>query len=74
METTQNPRVALSLNYINRVIRALQQVKGNLGYANCDNYNLGLSDVIDINVSQIEMVIKGLRIITDNPEPFLINR
>jgi hypothetical protein len=71
MEITQKPRVVLSLDYINRVIRALQQTKSNLYYSNCNNYNLGLSDNIDVNISQIEMVIKGLRTITDNPEPFL---
>ena len=66
MNSSQKPRVVISVEYIERVIKALQQVKGNIGYANCDNYNLGLSDVIDMNLLQIDMVIKGLRTITNS--------
>jgi hypothetical protein len=73
-KTISEPTVVLSLDYINRVFQALRHSKRNLYESNLTNYNLGLSNDIDNHLSMIDEVLKGLRIIVNDPQSFYLKK
>jgi hypothetical protein len=73
-KSISEPTVVLSLDYINRVYQALRYSKRNLYESNLTNYNLGLSNDIDNHLSMIDEVLKGLRIIVNDPQSFYLKK
>jgi len=64
--------VVLSLDYITRIEKTIRTVANNISYANCDNYSLAFSDVIDQNLAALSPLLKGLRMVIDNPEKYAL--
>ena len=59
--------------YIESIERTLKIIEQSLQLANVDNLDIGLADKLDRNVSQLRMVINGLKKITDEPKRFSLN-
>ena len=73
-KTISEPTVVLSLDYITRVYQALRYSKRNLYESNHTNYNLGLSNDIDNHLNIIDEVVKGLRVIVNDPQSFCLKQ
>jgi hypothetical protein len=63
-------KIILSERFINDLKTHLQSISSNVHYANLNNYNLGLSDSIDINMMKLDQVIKVIDTILKNTTPY----
>lgn len=66
--------VVLSLEYVSRVYQVLKHTKSQLYESNLTNYNLGLSNDIDNHLSIMNEVIKGLGVIVNDPQSFILKK
>ena len=64
--------IVVDIEYIRNLECSLRNVANNLHQANCDNYNLGLSYTLDVNLNLIKNMYDGLSKITNDPKKFAL--
>lgn len=64
--------VALSMAFIIRMKQHIKMVMWNLKELENREYDLGKSDVITGQLNNLQSMLDGLRLITNNPEKYII--
>ena len=65
-------QVALSMAFIVRLKQHVKMIMGNLKALENREYDLGKSDVITGQLNNLQSMLDGLRVITNNPEKYIV--
>lgn len=67
------PRVVLSMNYIQRLNHLLNCIRAEIREVELVEYDLEKAMVLERQIQRLESVIDGLKVITKEPEKYIIN-